>query len=151
MPPDTVPLGPACQPVPPPSTVAAAHRSAPSSPPLFNQPRDVATPHRPCTLRSGHCRPLLHHLRCPTPCPGQTLSSPFLPSTWRRPPDPPSPPLPCPTLSQKGTAVPRLFFLPLRPHSEAPHGQDPVPVAFPIAPTIEAPPLTANWAVPSPR
>jgi hypothetical protein len=80
-------LEPACQPVPPPGTVAVAHRSVP--PPL---PCSVgrATCHAAPPVRTA-ARPLQADaapLRCPTLCPGPPLSSPFPPSMQRPPLDP---------------------------------------------------------------
>jgi hypothetical protein len=59
-----VPLGLAYQPVPPPGTVAAAHRSASSSPPLFGRPRGMATPHSGPSLFPV---PTLHAASTPGP------------------------------------------------------------------------------------
>jgi hypothetical protein len=72
----------------------------------------------------------------------------LLPPHVTQPPTP-TPPLPYPTSASKGcrSTLTRLGSFPqLRPPSEAPHGQTPLPVAFLTAPTIGALPLTGNSA-----
>jgi hypothetical protein len=75
MPPGTVPLGPACQPVPPPSTMVTAHRSAHLPPPLFGRSRDVARPRHPRAPRLGrsHAARAVPHRSGPCPLSARSL------------------------------------------------------------------------------
>jgi hypothetical protein len=104
--------------------MVVAHRSAPSPPvrPAARRGHATAGP-----LPVVAAPPALSHAAC------APLSLPCSYSLCGVHPRTPSP-LPHPAPTQKGAAAPRLSF---RPHSEAPHGQDPSPLLFRPPPPSE--------------
>jgi hypothetical protein len=116
----------------------------PPTPPTCQAPlvSDTAPPHcanmschprAPWLGRAGHCRAAraVPHRSGPGP-PARAL----MPSTRRPIPRPPPHPCLTPTPFKRGRPTPLLLGpLPLlRPHSEAPHGQNPPPRCFPNRP-----------------
>jgi hypothetical protein len=117
-------LGPACQLVLPPGTVATAHRSVPL--PLFGRARDVATP------RPGRCCAARAVPRWSGPHPPLY---PFAPSRGTAPRDPHLSPASPASASKESTAASHPLFSPLtllcaRP-SEPPLIHTPLLGAFP--------------------